>query len=228
MFNISKKDTSGVVRFKREANFLLASLTEQPDAQARCENTLTTMLHIVEWASNTVLYEYGISFALDMLNRWKEDIPFTFINVRNIDEYGDAGDYLYHKRCTHILRDNKDSQPYDDELLDYECRHFYNHDNKEEINQTYKLYPAKIYLTAGGVVTGRYLIAKPYIKDIIYQPGKKITLPVSYIRVGHDVITTMSSNEPKLTELCNNYHIEFGEDKEIPHYDIRKYKKLNK
>lgn len=102
--------------------------------------------------------------------------------------------------------------------------------NNREIN-----YNTRIYLTAGGVMLGKYFelcyIRPSVISKHKFNVQKPIAIPVSAIYTVLDkdttnFILTMDKREPKFTALKNFYDVPIYEDKDIEKIDIRKFKKI--
>ena len=238
MFDILQGEHNNVKRFKREANIKLASLLKDnvdKDVYSIEKSVLEKSLDIIYEV--TMLDEHeGISqdSVFDRIAKFDTTGLLSPLTLKD-DEFSKPMETLdrYNLRDISICKDDKGIY-YERAFIIKPIRQYHVESNKEVIvdgiPSTGKM---KLYLTAGGVMTGEYF-DKCYLHEAtinrgIYNPKHPIQIPVSVIDVnGLEGVHVLDKREPKLKALMSFYNVEIKMDESKKSlYDIRKFIKLN-
>ncbi len=237
-FYNSPNDKGLVTILKREANIMLASMDKDSEEykiyHARYEDCIS-VIRAIEYAEPQ--NDDEIDFILNTINRvWNIGIlsPLTLRKDEFLDYEGKDG-LKHNTRYGDICIDRTGNIC---NLNAFNCliRAAYVHEDKTELNiNPYTLEKnARIYISKGGVITGEYfekcIIRKEIVDKHCYTIQSIPTIPVCIIFYENDKIYAVDHREPKFKALCDFYEVPILFDDNIAnsHFNIRKYKKLDK
>lgn len=235
-FEITSDDKGLSIKFKTEANIKLASVKNESERQylkVQYQNCLT-VIKAIELTEPQ--QDEEIDFILNTINTlWYKGIfnPLTLDDdeFEKIDYKG----FYANKRYSKIYK-SKAGLIYNRNAFDCFVRAIYNHNNAAQgqcISVTFHG-NRKIYISKGGIITGEYIedciIPPVTVVQHNYTVIEPFVVPVCEIIDEDNFIFVVDHRCPQLKQLRKEYVVTIQIDDTVKekHYNLRKYKKLNK
>lgn len=236
-FIIDDNDKGLSIKFKSEANILLASLyngSPEYNYKKQKYEDVIQVLHSIE--NIEPQDEDDISFVLNtIIDFWKHPLlaPLTL----NIDEFEKTpvDGKFYNKRYNHIYATN--IFVYNNNAFNIYVKAAYSHIDGIQLNIEPYIEEGnhQVYISKGGIITGHNfndcLIPPNIVAEHKYNVHKPITIPVSRIDdYDGKSIYIVDHREPMIKTLQQYYNLPIVMDTYVKdkHYNLRKYIKIKK
>lgn len=224
-----------VLKFKREANILLASLDKSTTDYLITKSKLQDAIKVIKALSEIdVEQEDDISSILKYVNKFWDNYILAPLTL-NDDEFDYPNVYgkSINNRYPYIYK--FENKIYNDFAFKCYIRHQYNHQDNFEIDTKPYMYnmSTRLYISKGGIITGEYIndciIRQNIVDKHNFTIQSIITIPVSTIWDKGKPIRVVDHREPKLKALKEFYDVPININEDIKgKYNLRKYVKLNK
>lgn len=238
MYTIYISDGTLTKKVKEEANIILAS-SDIDNIEKDRLNRLIILVNRIDNLNGGIDFDNS-SLLQDLINFDKTRLLSSLTLSDDEFEYNDE-DEIYknyiNKRYPYITKHKYYLGTIESNYINHKAfiispKNTYNHNEKKQINTVeYFISPigAIVYITKGGIVTGEY-IKTCYIDDLksLDYLTKPIELVVDIIYHDNCPFYIIDSKNPKLKELRYLYHVPILHNKNIEHYNIRKYEKITK
>lgn len=235
-FIIDSNDNGLSIKFKTEANIKLASVKNK-EKREMLKMKYQEVLHVIK----AIEYNEPQSF---------EDVDFILKVISVLTHHGILSPlslyddefepiacegYFVNKRYSYIRRSKATGLIYNTNAFNCFIRAAYNEQENEQIECVKTTIDSRrLYISKGGIITGAYIedcvIPSSVVAEHEYSVQEPIEIPVCKIIDNKKAIYVVDHRCPQLKLLAKKYVNPIMIDTEIKnkHYNLRKYKKLNK
>lgn len=236
LFIINNDDKGLSIKFKTEANIKLASVENNAQRET-LKMKYQEVLHVIKAIEYNEPQNFeDIDFILEVINVLTHSGVLSPLTLSD-DEFEqiDFEGYFVNKRYPYIRRSKATGLTYNINAFKCYVRAAYNNESNEQIEYIKDTIGARrLYISKGGIITGSYIedcvIHSSIVTKHKYSIQEPIKIPVCKIIDKTDVIYVVDHRCPQLKLLAEKYVNPIQVDTEIKnkHYNLRKYKKLNK
>lgn len=235
-FIIDVNDNGLSIKFKTEANIKLASVKNK-EKRETLKMKYQEVLHVIKAIEYNEPQSFkDVDFILEVISVLTHHgilSPLTLFDdeFESIDFQG----YFVNKRYSYIRRSKVTGLTYNTNAFNCFIRAAYDEQENEQMECIKTTIGSRrLYISKGGIITGAYIedcvIPSSVVAKHEYSVQEPVEIPVCKIIDNREVIYVVDHRCPQLKTLAEKYVNPIQIDIEIKnkHYNLRKYKKLNK